>query len=348
MNNDTVFNGDQGPGTSNNKLDDDTSFDTADIAAEESIFIIESEEHQGLRLDKFLCLQFPDLSRSRLQQLIDQGNITVNSKQVKAGHKLRLKDKLEIDLPQNIESTVEPEQIELNIIYEDSELIVLNKRAGMVTHPGAGVSNGTLVNALLFHCRGNLSGIGGVLRPGIVHRLDKDTSGLIVVAKTNEAHQSLSSQIQARTAKRYYFALLEGLLPSNEGHVDQPIDRHPIKRKQMAIVQTGRPAKTNYRVLSQSHKFSFIEARLETGRTHQIRVHMASLNAPVVGDILYNRKSTGTIDKRHSLGLIGQALHAHYLSFSHPITGQLLEFEAPLPMDFQNLLETWELVPCIT
>jgi 23S rRNA pseudouridine1911/1915/1917 synthase len=209
----------------------------------------------------------------------------------------------------------------------------------MVTHPGAGVSKGTLVNALLFHCGKSLSGISGVLRPGIVHRLDKDTSGLLVVAKNDRAHQALAQQIKRKDARRIYLAVLEGHLPKAEGVVDKPIGRHKTQRKLMAVSESGRVARTHFQLEKQWHKFCLIKAQLETGRTHQIRVHMSSLGAPVVGDIVYNRKSTGTIEARRRLGLSGHALHAAYLSFTHPTDGALLEFEAPLPFDLQRLLE---------
>jgi 23S rRNA pseudouridine1911/1915/1917 synthase len=233
------------------------------------------------------------------------------------------------------------ENIPLQIIFEDEHMLVINKPAGMVTHPGAGVSSGTLVNAVLYHCQGSLSSIGGVVRPGIVHRLDKDTSGLIMVAKSDVAHKGLSEQLQSKQAKRTYLALLEGVPKAESGKVDAPIGRHPLKRKEMTIVkegQRGRAAVTHYLVLKNFTKFTLVECRLETGRTHQIRVHMASLNLPVVGDIVYNRKTSGSLEARRKLGLKGQALHAARLSFIHPVTNLLLEFQAELPQDFEQLL----------
>jgi 23S rRNA pseudouridine1911/1915/1917 synthase len=242
-------------------------------------------------------------------------------------------------VPADVRLEVKAEPIPLDIVFEDADLVVVNKPAGMVTHPGAGVTEGTLVNALMYHCGDSLSGISGVLRPGIVHRLDKDTSGLLVIAKNDRAHQSLAQQIKEKEAGRKYFALLEGIPAPEQGTVDKPIGRHPVARKKMAIVADGRVARTHYRLLKHWHKFCLVEAILDTGRTHQIRVHMNSLGCPVVGDIVYNAKTTGTLDARRRLGLQGHALHAAYLSFTHPTKGGLLEFEAPLPADFEAAME---------
>jgi 23S rRNA pseudouridine1911/1915/1917 synthase len=296
-----------------------------------------------VRLDQYLTAeladQFEDLSRSRIQKLIDEGRVTVDEKGGKAGARLRGGELISLLVPADVRLEIEAENIPLSVIYEDSDLIVINKPAGMVTHPGAGVHTGTLVNALLYHCGDSLSGISGVLRPGIVHRLDKDTSGLLVVAKNDRAHHSLANQIKHKHATRQYLALLEGTLPAAQGSVDKPIGRHPVERKKMAVVEGARQAKTHWEVIKHWHKFTLIRARLETGRTHQIRVHMSTLGAPVVGDIVYNRKTTGTVDARRRLALVGHALHAAYLSFTHPASEALLEFEAPLPPDFEALLQ---------
>lgn len=243
-------------------------------------------------------------------------------------------------MPDNEPLALIPQALPLSVVYEDEHLIVVDKPAGMVVHPGAGVHSGTVVNALLHHCRGGLSGIGGVERPGIVHRLDKDTSGLMVAAKSETAHHSLSAQIKAKTARRVYLALVEGIIPSDQGLIDRPLGRHPVRRKEMAVVTGGRSAASRFRVIRRLGSFTLVEVELETGRTHQIRVHMASLGFPVVGDIVYNKKRTGTESKRRRLGLTGHALHACKLSFRHPLSGCLLEFDAPLPRDFQALIDS--------
>lgn len=313
---------------------------------EERVIDIEvpDELDTTIRLDQYLTAelapQFEYLTRSRIQRLIDAGKVRVDEKEGKAGVKLKGGEVISIVIPGDVLLEVKAEDIPLDIIYEDAELVVVNKPAGMVTHPGAGVNEGTLVNALMFHCGNSLSGIGGVLRPGIVHRLDKDTSGVLVVAKSERAHHSLAAQIKDKDAGRKYIAVLEGIPKPEEGTVDKPIGRHPTDRKKMAVVPrgSGRNALTHYKLLKHWHKFCMIEAVLDTGRTHQIRVHMASLHSPVVGDIVYNKKITGTPEARRRLGLVGHALHAAYLSFTHPTTGALLEFEAPLPPDFEGLL----------
>jgi len=290
------------------------------------------------RLDSFIAQNVPDLSRAQVQKLIEQDLVWVNGKAARASHRLKEGDAISIKIPPAEPLDVVPEDLPLNVVFEDDQLIVVDKAAGMVTHPGAGVNQGTLVNALLYHCRSTLSGISGVERPGIVHRLDKDTSGLIVAAKTDLAHKHLAQQMSERKAKRTYIAVLEGILDADEGTVDQPIGRHPVKRKQMAISERGRRAVTHFTVLQRYRKFTLVECRLETGRTHQIRVHMAHLNCPVVGDLVYNRKSTGSEKARVKLGLKGQALHAKRLSFVHPKSGEVVVFEAPLPEDLQKLI----------
>lgn len=312
---------------------------------EEIITLKVEEQHAANgapRLDAFLSASFADrsLSRSRIQKLIDDGQVLVNGKLAKASLKLFGGELIELTLPESEPLSLKPEAIPLQIVFEDAHLIVINKECGQVVHPGAGVSEGTLVNALLAHCKDSLAGINGSLRPGIVHRLDKDTSGLLVVAKTDQAQLSLSEQISKRDAKRVYIALLEGQLPTDCGIVDKPIGRHKTDRIKMAIVEDGRNAQTHWEVISRTHKFTLIKASLKTGRTHQIRVHMASLNCPVVGDLVYNRKSTGNEAARKKLGLKGHALHAAYLSFRHPSSNELLEFEAEPPSEFQKLIES--------
>lgn len=298
----------------------------------------ESTESDKIRLDQFLTANVEELSRARVQKLIDEGMVTVNGTIARASLKLKEGDKIVLTMPPPEILEAGAEDIPVAVVFEDENLVVINKPAGMVVHPGAGVHSGTLVNALLHHCRGSLSSIGGVIRPGIVHRLDKDTSGLIVVAKNDNAHQKLAAQLKDKTARRTYIALVEGQPKEAEGTVNAPIGRHPVKRKEMAIVENGRNAVTHFKALKYFQRFTLMECRLDTGRTHQIRVHMASLNLPVAGDIVYNRKTSGTLEGRHKLGLNGQALHAAKLSFTHPVTGLLLEFQAELPQDFERLL----------
>jgi len=297
------------------------------------------------RLDQYLSMRLSqvterEFSRSSVQKLIESGDVRLNQKLTKAGLRLSGGEEITIQMPAPVELELKAQDIPIKVVYEDDELIVIDKEAGQVVHPGAGVPDGTLVNALLKHCAGNLPGIAGTIRPGIVHRLDKDTSGLLVVAKTDRAQLSLSSQISKREAKRVYLALLEGKLEQGSGLVDKPIGRHKTDRKRMAINETGRSAQTYFEVISSWPKYCLVRCSLKTGRTHQIRVHMASLNCPVVGDIVYNKKSTGSMVARAKLGLIGHALHATYLCFSHPISGLLLEFEAKLPADFQQLIDS--------
>ncbi len=302
------------------------------------LIVATGDDPGGIRLDVYLAREVPDLSRSRIQKLIEDEDILVNDQPSKASLKLHGGERITIELQEPRELDLQAEDIPLNIVYQDEFLAVINKSAGMVTHPGAGIYTGTLVNALLFHMRGTLSGISGTVRPGIVHRLDKDTSGLLVIAKEDKSHRDLAEQIKSKSARRDYIALVEGVMKMDQGTIDKPIGRHPTKRKQMAIVSEGRKAISRFQVIERFSKFTLVKVMLETGRTHQIRVHMSSIGYPVVGDLLYNPKSTGNEPARHKLGLKGQALHAAQLSFKHPITGMLLEFEAPLPEDFQTLL----------
>lgn len=292
------------------------------------------------RLDVYLSTKLPELTRSHLQKLIAAGQVMLAGQPARAGLKLKGGEQLLVIIPASRTLEVEAEDLPLHIVYEDDYLAVINKPTGMVTHPGAGVNRGTLVNALLYHLKDRLSSISGVVRPGIVHRLDKDTSGLLVIAKQDQSHHSLSEQIRAKTARRRYWALLEGVIKADQGTVDKPIGRHPSRRKEMCISENGRSAISHYKVLRRFSAYSLVQVDLETGRTHQIRVHMASLGYPVVGDIVYNKKRTGNLASRAKLGLSGQALHARYLSFIHPVSKQLLEFEAPLPVDMQKLIDS--------
>jgi len=305
-----------------------------------TLCVPQAESGKSLRLDVFLTQSLSDLSRSRLQKLIEDKLVHVDGEPARAGLKLKGGEKIEVIIPPPVELDVKAQDIPLRIVFEDDYLAVVDKPIGMVTHPGAGVYEGTLVNALLHHMKGRLSGISGTLRPGIVHRLDKDTSGLLVVAKEDRTHRDLARQIKEKTAQRIYTALVEGVLESDSGAVNKPIGRHPVKRKQMAVVAKGKEAVSHFQVLRRFHKYTLVKVRLTTGRTHQIRVHMASLGHPVVGDLLYNNKQTGSSAQRAKLGLSGHCLHAAQLSFSHPITGQLLEFESPLPASFQALIDS--------
>jgi 23S rRNA pseudouridine1911/1915/1917 synthase len=288
-------------------------------------------DETGARLDMFLAGRFEQYTRSRIKNLIDEGKATVNGKTAKAGLKLAAGDAVELDVPELAAVDTQPEEIPLNIIYEDSSLLVINKPRGMVVHPAAGNKNGTLVNALLNHCT-DLSGIAGELKPGIVHRLDKDTTGLLVVAKNDRAHLSLSKQIGEKSAKRIYLALVEGNITQDQGRVDAPLGRSLSDRKKIAVVEDGRQAATEYFVLERFSGITLVECHLETGRTHQIRVHMRHIGHPVVGDLTYGAR-------RQRYTLVGQLLHAARLEFTHPETGERMKFEAPLPDDFAKVLE---------
>lgn len=286
------------------------------------------------RLDKFLCLQLDTITRSFIQKMIKDGYITVNEKIVSKNYKLALNDEIRVVIKEPEELSAEPENIELDIIYEDKDLLVVNKPKGMVVHPAPGHPNKTLVNALLYHCKDDLSGINGVLRPGIVHRIDKDTSGLLMVAKNDVAHQGLAKQIKDHSFNREYEAIVYGDLKDNSGYVDVPIGRHPIKRKQMAaFAPHSRDAKTEYEVLRRYEQFNHLRLRLFTGRTHQIRVHMAYIGHPVAGDEVYGPKKVIKC-------LNGQCLHAKKLGFLHPVTGKYMEFTSNLPEYFIEFEKT--------
>lgn len=288
----------------------------------------------GERIDKFLNEAMPDFSRSYLQKLIKNGNVLVKDICVKPNYRLNAEDEIQVRIPDDVSLDIQPENIPLDILYEDEDLLVINKPKGMVVHPAAGHYSGTLVNALLYHCDGQLSGINGVLRPGIVHRIDRDTTGSLLVCKNDMAHRALAEQLKEHSINRRYRAIVWGNLKDDEGTVDAPIGRHPVDRKKMAINrQNGKNAVTHYTVLQRFSKFTYIECRLETGRTHQIRVHMASIGHPLLGDEVYG-------PGRSPYTLEGQCLHAMTLGFVHPRTGEYVECTAPLPPYFDHLLKT--------
>ena len=292
-----------------------------------------SPEDAGVRIDKYLAEQLPDITRSYLQKLLKDGSVQMNGKPVKASTKTAVGALIALTIPEPEEPEILPENIPLDILYEDFDVILINKPKNMVVHPAAGHYTGTLVNALMYHCRGDLSGINGVLRPGIVHRIDKDTTGVLIVCKNDRAHNALAEQLKEHSITRKYRAIVCGNLKEDEGTVDAPLGRHPQDRKKMAIVRSGgKRAVTHYRVLERFGNYTYIECQLETGRTHQIRVHMASLGHPLLGDEIYGRAKS-------PFKLEGQTLHAMVLGFIHPTTGEYMEFEAPLPEYFEKLLE---------
>ncbi len=272
-----------------------------------------------------------------LPKLTERGAVKVNGVKMPKNYRLREGDTVDIDFPEPVPDRAEPENIPLDIVYEDDYLLIVNKPKGMVVHPAAGNPTGTLVNALLYHCGTSLSGINGVIRPGIVHRIDKDTSGLLAVAKTDAAHVSLAEQISSHSFGRRYEAIINGHLRDESGTVDAPIGRHPVDRKKMAIVKDGKPAVTHYSVVSHLEKADHIALQLETGRTHQIRVHMASLGHPLLGDTVYGGGKS-RFEVTHASLLSGQCLHAKTISFVHPITGQFMKFDSALPEYFTECL----------
>lgn len=290
------------------------------------------ENESGQRIDKYISLKEADISRSYIQKLIKEGNIKINSEECKSNYKVCLNDHIVIDIPEAKELEIEAENIPLDIIYEDDDIIVVNKTKGMVVHPAAGHYSGTLVNALMYHCKNDLSGINGVLRPGIVHRIDMNTTGVIVACKNDYAHDKIAQQLSVHSITRKYYAIAQNAFKEQEGTVDAPIGRNPVDRKKMAIDRkNGKRAVTHYKVLENFKNCAYIECQLETGRTHQIRVHMTSIGHPLLGDDVY---SSG----KSAYNLTGQTLHAGVLGFIHPRTGEYVEFSAPLPEYFQNVL----------
>lgn len=292
-----------------------------------------TEEMETERIDKCISSLVDSLSRSYIQKLLKEEKIEVNGTVVKANYKVKAEDVIRFELPPSIQPDILPENIPLDILYEDKDVLVVNKPKGMVVHPAAGHYNGTLVNAVMYHCRDNLSGINGVMRPGIVHRIDKDTTGSVIICKNDVSHSCIASQLKEHSVVRRYHAICYGRISEEEGTVNAPIGRHPADRKKMAVNEkNGKPAVTHYRVIRRFDKYTYIECILETGRTHQIRVHMASIGHPLLGDEIYanNRKSPYKLE--------GQCLHAKILGFIHPSSGEYIETDAPLPEYFERLL----------
>ncbi len=300
----------------------------------ENFEVVVDESYNGIRIDKYLAEILPDFSRSRIQQLIEEGYVEVNDLETKSNYKVKTGDIISAEWPEDEELEVEAEEMDLDILYEDSDVIVINKPKGMVVHPGAGNTKHTLVNGLLAHCK-DLSGINGVLRPGIVHRIDKDTSGCLVVAKNDLAHQNLSEQLSSKTMRRTYLALVHGVLSHNVGTIEAPIGRDKNDRQKMTVTSIGsRPAVTHFKVIQRYEKMTLVECQLETGRTHQIRVHFQYIGYPIVGDPKYSIKNT--------LDTEGQCLHAYKIEFRHPRTNELMQFSAEMPDVFKKVLEELE------
>nr|WP_326126374.1 RluA family pseudouridine synthase [uncultured Oscillibacter sp.] len=297
----------------------------------ETLTLRPGEDQAGRRADVWLAEAVEGLTRSAAARLLEEGRVTRGGKPLSKSARLDGGETVEVSLPEPEPVDLVPQDIPLDIVYEDGDVIVVNKPKGLVVHPAPGHPDGTLVNALLFHCGDSLSGVGGALRPGIVHRIDRDTSGLIIAAKNDRAHQALSAQLQDHTLARTYQCVVTGSLRQDSGTVDAPIGRHPTDRKRMAVVPNGRPAVTHYQVLERFPGFTHVQCRLETGRTHQIRVHMAHIGHPILGDTVYGAKKPVP-------GLRGQCLHAAGLRFRHPRTGELVELSAPLPPEFQEQL----------
>jgi 23S rRNA pseudouridine1911/1915/1917 synthase len=313
-------------------IEDEGDEDATEDQTSEVSHLLVADEHVGTRLDRFVATEMPDLSRSFASQLITDGRITVNERAAKPSYALRKGDAISVELPAPQPTDLSPENLPLDVVYEDADVVVVNKAAGMVVHPSAGHAGGTLVNALLF--RYPDMRVGGDLRPGIVHRLDRDTSGLLVAVRNDRARHLISDQQQARTMRKAYLAVVEGRMKEPTGTIDAPVGRHPTNRLMQTITAGGRHARTHYRVLEELGGYTLVEALLETGRTHQIRVHFASIHRPVLGDPVYGPKRP-----RSSFGLKRQFLHAYELGFVLPSTGEWRTFSAPLPGDLQTALD---------
>ena len=297
--------------------------------------LVVKDNNQKKRLDSYIVEELEDLSRTTVKRLIDEEKILVNGKKQKSSYKPEMGDVISIDMPEAREIKLEAQNIPVPVIYEDNDIIVLNKPKGMVVHPANGNPDGTLVNAILAMCKNSLSGIGGEIRPGIVHRLDKDTSGLLIVAKNDTAHIKMSKQIQDRKVTKKYIALVKGVIAENEATIDLPIARSTKDRKKMGVDPNGKNAITHFKVLKRYDKYTLLELKIDTGRTHQIRVHMSYIGHPVVGDSVYS-------NGKNEFDIEGQMLHARYLEFKHPITGEELKLEAPIPEYFESILKKLE------
>lgn len=296
------------------------------------VFYID-DDYVGCRIDKVLSEIYPDKSRSIIQKYIADGDVTVNDTIVKSNYKFRVGDKIQIIEPEPVDVEIQPENIPLDILYEDSDVLIVNKPKGMVVHPAPGHYTGTLVNAIMYHCKDDLSGINGEIRPGIVHRIDMDTTGALIICKNDNAHNNIAEQIKVHSINRIYKGIVLGNVGDDEGTIHTTIGRSPKDRKKMAIdVKNGREAITHYKVLKRFDRYTYMEFKLETGRTHQIRVHMASIGHPLLGDQVYG-------PSKCQFNLQGQTLHAEVIGFVHPSTGEYVEFKAPLPDYFQHLLD---------
>ena len=294
-------------------------------------YIVKNED-KGKRLDRYVTEQNAEITRTAVQRLIDEKNILVNGKEQKASYKVNENDVVEVEIPEPKKIEIKAENIPIEVIYEDSDIVVVNKPKGMVVHPGNGNLDGTLVNAIMAKCEGSLSGIGGEIRPGIVHRIDKDTSGLLIVAKNDKAHVNLSEQIKAHKVKKTYIALVRGVVRENEATIDMPIGRSKTDRKKMAVCKDGKNAVTHIKVLKRWEHYTLLQVNIETGRTHQIRVHLSYIGYPIIGDYTYS-------NGKNEFGVVGQCLHAQKLEFKHPITNKIMELEAPLPEYFQEMIQ---------
>ena len=290
------------------------------------------EEYDNERIDRYVCSALADFSRSYIQKLIEDGKVTANNKCIKASYKVKPDDEISVTTPDSVVPDIVPEDIPLDILYEDADVIVVNKPKGMVVHPACGHYEHTLVNALMFHCKDDLSGINGVMRPGIVHRIDKDTSGSLIICKNDHAHEIIAKQLEEHSLKREYLAIVTGVINEDEGTIDKPIGRSSSDRKKMAVTPSGKRAVTHYEVIERLDRFTLVKCRLETGRTHQIRVHMASIGHPVAGDIVYGNGMKTPVDTH------GQALHAKILGFIHPVSGEYIETDAPVPEYFERFI----------